>query len=246
MRVVAFPSPAGTTMLLGHPTEPIAEAIRHSGLIRPNDRVLVAISGGPDSSALLVAAHELGLEVAAAHFDHALREGSEQVAEQVRLLCERLGVRLLTERRTSPVPRGSVQAGARALRYGFLERARSELGARVVALAHTADDVVEGVVLHLMRGCGLAGLRGMPATRDFYVRPMLGVWRAEVVEFLGRRGIVAYEDPANANLDFARARVRHQILPALERDCPGIRRRFHAGARQGRVWWGEGEKPRPG
>jgi tRNA(Ile)-lysidine synthase len=219
-------------MLRGNSTESLAQGILRSGLIRPENRVLVAVSGGPDSTALLVALHELGYDIAAVHFDHALREGSEQVAEQVRELCGRLGVRLVTERRASPMPSGSIQAGARALRYEFLNRARAEAGAGVVALAHTADDVVEGVVLHLMRGCGMAGLRGMPATRDFYVRPMLGVWRAEVVEFLDRRGIVAHQDPANANLDFARARVRHRILPALERDCPGIRRRFHAVAFQ--------------
>jgi tRNA(Ile)-lysidine synthase len=222
-------------MLRGSSTESLLEGIGQSGLIQPGDRVLVAISGGPDSTALLVAAHELGIEPAAAHFDHALREGSEQVAEQVRLLCERLGVTLLSERRTSPMPRGSVQAGARALRYEFLERARRELAADVVALAHTADDVVEGAVLHLMRGCGLAGLRGMPDARDSYVRPMLTVWRAAVVDFLSRRGIAAHEDPANANLDFARARVRHQLLPALERDSPGIRARFYRAARQASV-----------
>jgi tRNA(Ile)-lysidine synthetase-like protein len=99
-------------------------------------------------------------------------------------------------------------------------------------LAHTADDQVEGAVLHLMRGCGLSGLRGMPATRDAFVRPMLTVWRSEVVEFLAVRGIVAYDDPANADVSFARARVRHEILPALERGRPGIGRRFYAAARR--------------
>jgi tRNA(Ile)-lysidine synthetase-like protein len=197
--------------------------------------VLVAISGGPDSTALLVAIKELGFDASAAHFDHALREGSETVGEQVAALCNRLGVSLVMERRQSPMPRGSVQAGARALRYEFLERTRSQAGADVVALAHTADDVVEGAVLHLMRGCGLAGLRGMPAVRGTYVRPMVAVWRSDVVSFLGQRGVSAYEDPANADLHFARARVRHQILPALERDRPGIGRRFYAAARQASV-----------
>ena len=222
-------------MLPRHSTETLMEGIARSGRIQREERVLVAVSGGPDSTALLTALHELGFEVTAAHFDHALRDGSERVAEQVAALCDRLRVPLVTERRKSPMPRGSVQAGARTLRYRFLAITRAEAGAGVVALAHTADDVVEGVVLHLMRGCGLAGLRGMPAQRDFYVRPMLGTWRAEVVEFLERRGIVAHEDPANANLDFARARVRHQLLPALEKDCPGIRRRFYGAARQASV-----------
>ena len=197
--------------------------------------MLVAVSGGPDSSALLVALHELGFQISAAHFDHALRAGSEKVAEHVSALCAGLGVSLLIERRKSPLPRGSVQAGARALRYEFLERARSQVGANAVALAHTADDVVEGAVLHLMRGCGLAGLRGMPARRGLYVRPMSAVWRSEIVDFLVRRGIIAYEDPANADLNFARARVRHQILPALERGRPGIGRRFYAAARRASV-----------
>ena len=219
-------------MLRTNSPDPLLRSIQVSELIRPGDRVLVAVSGGPDSTALLVAAHELGFDLAAAHFDHALRAGSEKVAEQVRELCGRLGVGLVTERRVSAMPRGSVQAGARALRYEFLEAARARVGADVVALAHTADDLVEGAVLHLMRGCGLAGLRGMPARRDPYVRPMLAVWRRDVVAFLEERGIIAYEDPANADLNFARARVRHEILPALERDRPGIGRRFYAAARQ--------------
>ncbi|GAC1472554.1 MAG: hypothetical protein PVSMB3_05780 [Candidatus Dormibacteraceae bacterium] len=206
--------------------------IQQSGLIQPGDRVLVAVSGGPDSTALLIALHELGSDVTAAHFDHALREGSEKVAEQVDILCKRLVVRLVSERRDSPMPRGSVQAAARSLRYEFLERARMQAGADVVALAHTADDLVEGAVLHLMRGCGLAGLRGMPASRGAYVRPMLAVWRKEVIEFLGQRGVTAHQDPANVDLKYARARVRHQILPALERDRPGISRRFYAAAQQ--------------
>ena len=211
-------------------SNPLVDGIRESGLIRPGHHVLVAVSGGPDSSALLVAIHELGFDTTAVHFDHALRAGSEQVGDQVRVLCGGLGVRLVAARRESPMPRGSIPAAARTLRYEFLDSARAQVGANVVALGHTADDLVEGAVLHLMRGCGLAGLRGMPARRGFYARPMLAVWRLEVLEFLAQRGITAYEDPANADLKFARARLRHQILPALERDRPGIGRRFYAAA----------------
>jgi tRNA(Ile)-lysidine synthase len=145
-------------------------------------------------------------------------------------LCERLDVEVLVERRENPMPRGSVQAGARTLRYAFLERARAQAGADVVAIAHTADDVVEGAVLHLLRGSGLAGMRGMPARRGVFVRPLLTVWRSEVADYLDRRGIKALEDPANSNPAYARVWVRRDLLPALERDRPGIVRRFHGAA----------------
>src|SRR5207253_9146789 len=196
----------------------------------PFGRILVAVSGGPDSTALLIALHEAGRDVVAAHYDHALREGSDAVALQVERLCARLGIRFVTERRIAPLPKGSLQAAARTLRYEFLERARADAGADVVALAHTADDVVEGVVLHLLRGCGLAGFRGMPARRGHYVRPFLDVWKSDVRDFLRRRGVVPHEDPANLDPRFARVRARLQILPTLERDRPGITRRFHAAA----------------
>jgi tRNA(Ile)-lysidine synthase len=204
--------------------------LRRSGLIGPDDSVLVALSGGPDSTALLLALHEEGRTVVAAHYDHALQPGSGHVAEHVRDLCRRLGVGLLVERRETPLPRGSVQSAARTLRYDFLERARFQAGADVVAIAHTADDVVEGVVLHMLRGCGLAGLRGMPARRGVFVRPMLSVWRKDVMSYLDRRGVQAIEDPANSNIAYARVKVRREILPALERDRPGIVHRFHAAA----------------
>jgi tRNA(Ile)-lysidine synthetase-like protein len=217
-------------MLLNESSEPLLFGMRRSGLIRSGDRVLVAVSGGPDSTALLVAACEQGHDVVAAHYDHALQSGSEAAAKHVADVCKRLGVELVTERRRSAMPRGSVQAAARALRYDFLERARVETGGHVVALAHTADDLVEGAVLHLMRGCGLAGMRGMPASRGVFVRPLLSVWRRDVSDFLHRRGIVALEDPANTDIAYSRVRVRGEILPALERDRPGIGRRFYGAA----------------
>ncbi len=211
-------------------TETLLIGVRQSGLIAPGDRVLVAVSGGPDSTALLIALCEEGHSVVAAHYDHALQPESARAAEHVSVLCARVGVEVLFERRERPLPRGSVQAGARTLRYEFLERARTQARADVVAIAHTADDVVEGVVLHLLRGCGLAGLRGMPARRGVFVRPLMSVWRREVADFLNRRGIEAIEDPANSNTANARVRVRRDILPALERDRPGISLRLRGAA----------------
>jgi tRNA(Ile)-lysidine synthase len=209
---------------------PVTDGLGASGLIAPGDRVLVALSGGPDSTALLFALLEAGHHVVAAHYDHALQPSSARAADHVRDLCSRLGVELIVERRERSLPRGSVQAGARTLRYEFLQRVHLQAGTDVVAIAHTADDVVEGVVLHLLRGCGLAGMRGMPARRGVFVRPLLSVWRGEIAAYLARMGIEPLEDPANYNTAYARVWVRREILPALERDRPGITQRFHTAA----------------
>ena len=202
----------------------------------PPGRVLVAVSGGPDSTALLLALHEAGRDIVAAHYDHALRERSDHVAQGVAALCASLGVSLVAERRTDPLPRGSLQAAARTLRYDFFERARASAGADCVATAHTADDLVEGVVLHAGRGCGLAGMRGMPPARERFVRPLLDVWRGEILDYLERRGAGFHEDPSNRDLRFARVRVRTLLLPALERDLPGLKRRLHAVAVRAARW----------
>jgi tRNA(Ile)-lysidine synthase len=199
----------------------------------PGVRALAAVSGGPDSTALLLWLRESGVDVAAAHFDHALRPGSERDAEHVAALCVRLDVPLLSERRSAPLAAGSLQAAARALRYAFLERALAEAGCDVVCLGHTADDVVEGAVLHLLRGSGLAGLRGMPERRGPFRRPLLHVWRRDVEEYLSARGVEPLRDPANADVErFARARVRHLLLPRLERDRPGLVDRIRSAAGQ--------------
>jgi len=100
-------------MLPTDPSEPLTLGLLQSGLLRRGDRVLVAVSGGPDSTALLVAAHEQGHDVVAAHYDHALRPGSDRDSEAVAGLCARLGVALITERRQDPLASGSVQAAAR-------------------------------------------------------------------------------------------------------------------------------------
>jgi tRNA(Ile)-lysidine synthetase-like protein len=175
---------------------------------------------------------EGGWDVAAAHFDHALRAGSEQDAEHVARLCRHLGVELFTGRRDQALPRGSLQAAARTLRYAFLDEALKQSGRDLVLLGHTADDVVEGALMHLLRGSGLAGARGMPGRRGPFLRPFLGVWRTELADFLRSRDVQSLEDPANRDVGrFLRARVRHELLPQLEQDSPGFKHRLWGATR---------------
>jgi tRNA(Ile)-lysidine synthase len=206
-RAVAGSIPASAT---------IPELVAASGLVPPGFTVLAAVSGGPDSTALLLALLELGRDVVAAHYDHALRAGSETDAEHVAALCGGLGVPLVAERRHAPLARGSLQTAARAARDDFLARAAAEHGRDLIAVAHTGDDLGETVVMHLLRGTGVAGLRGMPARRGAIVRPLLGASRAQVLEFLAARGQTHLEDPSNADLRFLRARVRHLLMPRLD------------------------------
>jgi len=179
--------------------------------------VLVAVSGGPDSTALLLLLQESGCDLVAAHYDHALRPESAADAEWVGALCSRLGIPLVSERRTTPLAKGSLEAAARRLRYEFLERAAAAHGCELIAVAHTADDQAETVVMNLLRGAGPAGLRGMPRRRGRIRRPLLGVTRADVRAYLQRQGVAVRDDPSNRDPRFLRARVRHLLMPRLDR-----------------------------
>jgi tRNA(Ile)-lysidine synthase len=194
--------------------------------------VLVALSGGPDSTALLLGLLECRIPVVAAHFDHALRSESAAEALQVARLCSSLGVELISERRSAPLAPGSLQASARDARYGFLESALAKSGLNRAVLGHTADDLVESALMNLLRGSGLAGLRGMPERRGHFGRPLLECWRTEIEEYLRSRGVEPLRDPSNFDLRFARVRVRTQLLPRLELDRPGVTRRLHRVARR--------------
>lgn len=193
---------------------------------RPGSSVLVAVSGGADSTALLVGLHALagerGIELHAAHLHHGLRGGdADRDREFVAGLCARLGVPLVSARwdtRRRMRSRGlSGEGGLRVLRREFLARAARRVGATLIATAHTADDQLETVLLRLGRGSGLPGLGAMHPRAGRWIKPLLEATRADVEADLRRIGQAWREDRSNHDLRLARNRVRHEVVPALAR-----------------------------
>lgn len=188
------------------------------------ESVLCAVSGGKDSMCLLHMLSKLGRErgftVIAAHFNHCLRGAESDRDEQfVENWCEKERIICYTGRgdvksNASETGRG-IEDAARSLRYAFLREAAARHGAGRVATAHTADDNAETVLLNLARGSGLRGLCGIPPVRGNIIRPMLMLSRRDVEEYLSENDVPNIEDSTNAADDYARNRVRHNIIPQL-------------------------------
>jgi tRNA(Ile)-lysidine synthase len=234
--------------------EPILRrALRGPGALPPGSRLLVALSGGPDSVGLLCALHriapEFGLSLHAAHLHHGLR-GADADADLafVRDLCARLGIPLASARwkaRARMERRGLAgENGLRTLRREFLLGVARRAGARAIATAHTADDQLETVLMRLLRGAGLPGLGGMGARRGPWLKPLLEATRADVEADLVAIGQPWREDLSNRDPAFTRNRIRHEAIPALirafapdadaARARPALARRVAAAAREAR------------
>ncbi len=205
--------------------------------------VLVGVSGGPDSLCLLDALARLQFPLIAAHFDHRLRPGSDQEAERVRSAAFSLKARFVSgsadvagRAREAHL---SIEEAARDLRYRFLFDQARLCSAQAVAVGHTADDQVETVIMHLLRGAGLNGLQGMlyrslNPTWDAeipLVRPLLDIWRVETLAYCQERGLQPVFDPTNQDEEFFRNRIRHELIPLLESYQPQARQNIWRMAR---------------
>ena len=209
------------------------------GGTRRGERVLVGISGGGDSVCLLHGLHSLGVPVIAAHLDHGLRRSSWGDGRHVLRLAASLGLPTVAER----IEPGSLQAGAGSLedrarraRYRFLASAARDRACHTIAVGHTQDDQAETVLMHLLRGSGTRGLRGMTAAcgleevtgdaRDAdlrLVRPLLGVPREATLAYCRQHRLAIRSDPTNAQTGFLRNRIRLELLPLLATYNPAVR-----------------------
>lgn len=189
--------------------------------------VLVALSGGADSVALLLCLRELGYTVSAAHLHHGLRGAeADRDADFVRDICQKLRIPCQIEQvdvATYAKTHGlSIETAARQVRYAFLGRALAQTDATAIATAHTASDNLETVLHHLMRGTGTRGLAGIPPVRGNIVRPLLAVTREQVEGYLQLQAQDYITDSTNADATFTRNRIRQTVVPQLCELAPSV------------------------
>jgi len=201
------------------------ETVKEYKMFEPGDLVLVAVSGGADSTALLnlLTAHreELGISIQVAHLNHMLRKGDaeldvkfvEGMAQSLKLpvMVEAVDVAALAESEKM-----GIEEAARTARYDYFERAANKIGAAKIAVGHTADDNIETFLMRLLRGSGLKGLCGIPPKRGIIVRPLIKVWRREIEDYVGALKLVPRRDHTNYESKYMRNSVRLKLIPQLK------------------------------
>ncbi len=201
-------------------------------MLQPGERVVVAVSGGADSLALLHALSELQreykLSFVVAHVDHGLRPEGPREMKFVRLAAKRLGLTFEGKKIDAAAgkrDRGlNLQESAREARYEFLTKLAAKRRAAKIALGHTADDQAESVVMRILRGAGTRGLAGIPPVRDgLLIRPLIRTWRSDIESFLAEREIPYVSDASNLSRKYLRNRIRLELIPILKEYNPRIR-----------------------
>ncbi len=211
----------------------VRKTLRRHALCPPGSRLLVGLSGGSDSVALTLllldlAEHNAFSLACLAHFNHQLRASAGRDETFCREFAGRLHLPIVVERFDVQGYAGahglSREDAARRLRYDFLGRAAAGTGATRVAVGHTQDDQAETFLLKLMRGAGPTGLAGIYPQRGLVIRPLLDVSRGDLRTYLGTRGQAWVEDESNDDVENPRNRVRHVVLPELDRTAGGATR----------------------
>jgi tRNA(Ile)-lysidine synthase len=228
-RVFSTLTPPERTAAVARVRRAVTTAVDRRGVIVTGEHVLIACSGGPDSTALVDALARLapprGWRLSVAHVDHGIRRGSAAESERVARLAGDHGLpfRALS---VSVAAGASLQDRARTARHGALRAEAARVGAGVIALGHTADDQAETVLMRALSGASPAGLLAMAERERGLVRPLLRVWREATIAYCAALGLEPLDDPSNADPRFLRSRVRHEVIPALEAVFPGARRRL--------------------
>ena len=208
------------------------KTIQEYNLIKKKDRIILGVSGGPDSVCMLyqfqAIAKDYKLQLVCAHLNHGLRKESDDEEKFVQALCKKLGVRCVSEKREVKAfyTGDSLEQAARNVRFDFFLASARSYKSKILALAHHKDDLAETVVMRLIRGSGLKGLQGfLPRSRYkslTIIRPMINITKNDILAWLKDRAISYCTDASNAEDIFLRNRIRMQVLPLLRELNPNI------------------------
>ncbi len=213
----------------------ITNVLKNFCQLQPDRLVLVGVSGGPDSVCLAHLLLQHGFPLLIAHFNHGLRPEASEDAEFVHHLARQWKASFVSKQQDVAAfarQNGySLEEGARVARYRFLLHEAAKYDAQAIAVAHTADDQVETVIMHFLRGAGASGLHGMAFRSRMetweqdipLVRPLLSTWRNEILEYLKTHHLSSRFDQSNLDIRFYRNRLRHELIPFLETYNPAIR-----------------------
>lgn len=205
--------------------EKFLQTIREHQMLKRGERVLVAVSGGVDSTALLHlladCASELKISLQVAHLNHLIRKGEAELdVKYVERISQNLGLPLTVEAidvaAWAREQKKGLEESARILRYEFLERVAQKIGAHKIAVGHTADDNIETFLMRLVRGAGGLGLCGIPPRRDKIIRPLIKIWRRRIEDYVGELKLVPRRDHTNYETRYLRNLVRLKLIPQLK------------------------------
>lgn len=200
----------------------VVRTIDRYDMLASGESILVGVSGGPDSTALLHILHTVApcyrLKLAVAHFNHGIRPGAaEDDAVFVQKMAETLNLPFFLGQAPVLTPTGSLEEQARDARYAFFKALMDKHGQTKIALGHHKDDNAEAVLMNLLRGSGIRGLAGIPPTRNHgVVRPLIRLSRAEILDYLNKNRITYVEDATNKDQAYLRNRIRHHLLPLIQ------------------------------
>jgi tRNA(Ile)-lysidine synthase len=201
----------------------VKQTVSRHKMLAKGDSVLVALSSGPDSVAmlhlLLSLKVDLDIRLAAAHLDHAIRPDSAKDREFCRTLCQKVKIRFHSKRidisGLSRRRKLSIEETGRIARYDYFESLAAKYGYTKIATGHTLDDAAETVIFNITRGSGLQGLAGIPAVRGNIIRPLIDCEKSELLTFLDNNSIEYLSDPSNATMAYSRNKIRNAVIPSL-------------------------------
>ena len=207
--------------------EKVLKTIKTYNLIEENDKIVIGVSGGPDSICLLHVLYSLkekiGFDIVVAHVNHMLREVADMETEYVQKFCKNLKIECFVKKAdisdlAKTQKKGTEEVG-REVRYSFFDEVAKKTGANKIATAHNSNDRAETVILNILRGSGLSGLKGIEAIRDKkYIRPLINIERQEIEKYCIENNLDPKYDESNKENIYTRNKVRNELIPFIEKE----------------------------